>query len=59
MSTLTSRKTQTGYLFEDENNHGFLQKTCWYSRAQSGNFGDLITADQVPGADEEAISHLH
>ena len=26
------------YLLEDENNKGFLQKTCWYSRTQSGNF---------------------
>ena len=26
------------YLLEDENNKGFLQKTCWYSRAQSGTF---------------------
>ena len=33
------------FLFEDENNEGFLQKTHRYSRAQSGNFGDLITAD--------------
>ena len=24
------------YLLEDKNNEGFLQKTCWYSRAQSG-----------------------
>ena len=27
-------------------NEGFLQKTCWYSRAQSGNFGDLIAAEK-------------
>ena len=26
------------YLREDENNKGFLQKTCWYSRAKSGTF---------------------
>ena len=26
------------YLLEDENNKGFLQKTCWYSRAKSGQF---------------------
>ena len=26
------------YLLEDENNRSFLQKTCWYSRAQSGKF---------------------
>ena len=26
------------YLFEDENNEGFLQKTHRYSRAQSGKF---------------------
>ena len=26
-------------------NEGFLQKSCWYSRAQSGTFCDLITAD--------------
>ena len=23
------------YLLEDENNEGFLQKSCWYSRAES------------------------
>ena len=28
-----------------KSNKGFLQMTCWYSRAQSGNFGDLTTAD--------------
>ena len=33
------------HLIEDENNEGFLQKTCWYSRAQSGKIGDLITAN--------------
>ena len=33
------------YLLEDKNNESFLQKTCWYSRAQSGKFGDLRTAD--------------
>ena len=27
------------------NTHDFLQKTYWYSRAQCGNIGDLITAD--------------
>ena len=26
------------YMLEDENNKGFLQKTCWYSHAQSGRF---------------------
>ena len=26
------------YLLEDEINEGFLQKTCWYCRAQSGQF---------------------
>ena len=29
------------YLLEDENNEGFLQKTCWYSRAQERNI--LVT----------------
>ena len=28
-----------------KNNEGVLQKTCWYSRAQSGKIGDLTTAD--------------
>ena len=28
-----------------KNNEGFLQKTCWHSRAQSGIFRDLMTAD--------------
>ena len=31
--------------FLNKNNEGFLQKSCWYSRAQSGTFCDLITAD--------------
>ena len=35
VSTRTIRKPKLRYLFEDENNEGFLQKTCWYSRAQS------------------------
>ena len=39
----TVRRIQIVILLEDENNEGFLQKTCWYSRAQSGSFGDLIT----------------
>ena len=34
------------YLFEDQDYKGFLQKTHWYSRAQSGKIGDLITAAQ-------------
>ena len=38
-SFLISRKT------EDENNEGFLQKTHQCSRAQSGKFDDLITAE--------------
>ena len=32
-------------LLENENYEGFLQKTYWYSRAQSGKIGDRITAD--------------
>ena len=30
------------YLLENENNKGFLQKTCWYNRAQSGKIVDLL-----------------
>ena len=33
------------YLFEDENNKGFLQEKCWYCRTKAENFGDLISAD--------------
>ena len=29
-------------------NEGLLQRTCWYSRAQSGKFGDLIFAMAEP-----------
>ena len=32
------KRPKLRYLLEDENNKGFLQKTCWYSRAQSGQF---------------------
>ena len=44
VSVFTSRKTEI-VTSTWRKNEGFLQKTCWYSRAQSGNFGDLITAD--------------
>ena len=41
--TVTFRKRpKSRSLLEDENNEGFLQKMCWYSRAQSGRIGDLI-----------------
>ena len=32
------KKPKLRYLLEDENNEVFLQKTCWYSRAKSGQF---------------------
>ena len=35
------RRTPIAILLEDENNRGFLQKTCWNSRAQSGTI--LVT----------------
>ena len=47
------------YLLEDKNNEGFLQKTCWYSRAQSGNFGDLITADHKVLSEESESRNNH
>ena len=31
--------------FKNESKEGFFQKTYWYSRAQSGKNGDLMTAD--------------
>ena len=37
-SVYTHFPKELWYLHEDENNKGFLQKTCWYSRAQSGTF---------------------
>ena len=33
------------HLLETQNCKGFLQKTHWYSRTQSGNFCDLSTTD--------------
>ena len=40
MSTLASRKTQTAISsWRRKKNKGFLQKTCWYSRAQSRKIG--------------------
>ena len=50
------------YLVEDKNNEGFfLQKTCWYRRAQSGKFGDLITADHkiLSEESESRDNHLY
>ena len=39
---------------------GFLQKTCWYSRAKSGTFfGDLITADQKILSEESESRNNH
>ena len=35
---LFPKRHKLRYLLEDENNKGFLQTTCWYSRAQSGKF---------------------
>ena len=53
--TKTQSKMKTTKHYEDrkcdiclktkENNKSFLQKTYWYSRAQSGKFCDFITAD--------------
>ena len=37
--TRTFRRTQIVVSAWRRNNKGFLQKTCWYSRAQSGKFG--------------------
>ena len=37
-STHFPKDPKLWYLLEDENNKGFLQKTCWYSRAQSGTY---------------------
>ena len=38
MYTRSFRRPQTVILLENKNNEGFLQKACWYSRAQSGKF---------------------
>ena len=47
------------YLPENQDCKGFLQKTHWYGRAQSGKFGDLITADhKVLGGGCES-RHIH
>ena len=45
VSTRTFRRTQIAISAWRRKYRGFLQKTCWYSRAQIGKFGDLITAD--------------
>ena len=43
---LTSQKTEVAIsACANQNCKGSLQETHWYSRAQSGNFGDLTTAD--------------
>ena len=34
---------------------GFLQKTCWHSRAQSGTFGDLVAADHKVLSEESSF----
>ena len=39
--TLLLRIKTLPVLLEDKNNEGFLQKTCWYSLVQSGQFWRL------------------
>ena len=39
--------------------HGFLQRTYWYSRAQCGKNGDLITADHKVLSDGCESRHNH
>ena len=36
-----------------------MQKTCWYSRAQSGTFGDLITANHKVLSEESESRTNH
>ena len=36
-----------------------MQKTCWYSRAQSGNVGDLIIADHKILSEESELRNNH
>ena len=49
------------YLLEDENSEGLLQKTHRYRRAQSGKFGDLITAAHkfLSGGSESRNNHRY
>ena len=59
VSTRTSEGAKLRYLHEDKNNKGFLKKTCWYSRAQSENFGDLTTADHNILSEESESRNKH
>ena len=47
------------YLPENQNYKGFLQKTCWYSRAQSGKKGDLTTAGHKILSEESESRNNH
>ena len=42
-----------------KNFKGFLQETYWYSRGQSGKFGDLITADHKVLSEGSESRHSH
>ena len=56
MPARTFRRTQIAI---SACNKGFLQKTCWYSRAQNGNIGDLITADHKSLNEESESRNNH
>ena len=47
------------HLLENQYNKGFLQKTHWYSRAQSGKIGVLITADHKVLSEESESRNSH
>ena len=50
---------QCDICLKTEKNKGFLQKTYWYSRAQSGHFGDLMTADHKVLSEESESRNSH
>ena len=61
VSTHFSEGPELRYLLEDENSEGLLQKTHRYRRAQSGKFGDLITAAHkfLSGGSESRNNHRY
>ena len=58
--TRTFRRTQIVIPAYDENNEGFLLKTCWFSVVpRAEHFGDLITADQSESCEELILEILY
>ena len=54
-----SKGPKLWYLLEDDNNKGFLLKTCWYSRAQSGTFWRFDTVDHKVLSEESESRNNH